>query len=143
MHSVIPHYDNRKFCFILHSSKMCKNARSSSHPDVPGTFTFDQFKVLAKVGAVANEAHFQYFHHPPAFIPRLDGTAGRLRWTGRRWFPWQRTGVTRHLYIGSNDYQLCGEKKKNVQVQAWIWRSRRKSMSDSIIKYENMNKWEF
>lgn len=66
---------------------MCKNACSSSHPDIPGTFTFDQFEVLAQVGAVAYEAHFEYFHHPPAFIPRLDGTAGCLWWTGRRWFP--------------------------------------------------------
>lgn len=64
---------------------MCNNARSSSHPDSPGTFTFDQFEGLAQVGAVADEAHFEDFHRPHAFI--LDGTGGHLRWTGRRRFP--------------------------------------------------------
>jgi len=70
--------------FILHSSSMCKNAHSSPHPDIPGTFTFDQFEVLAQVGAVAYEAHFKDFHHPSAFIPCLGG---HMWVTGRRRFP--------------------------------------------------------
>jgi len=63
---------------------MCKNARSSPHPDIPGTFTFDQFEVLAQVGAVAYEAHFKDFHPPSAFIPCLGG---HMWVTGRRRFP--------------------------------------------------------
>lgn len=129
----IPHYDNRKMHFILHSSLMCKNARSSPHPDIPGTFTFDQFEVLAQVGAVAYEAHFEDFHHPPAFIPRLRG---HMRVTWRRRFPWQCIGVTWHLYTGSTDYQLCGEKYY-IQAQARLWCNRGNQW---VTKYENMKK---